>query len=357
MTRCCAAAALWATVALALGLSCTRKKGPMKKPPPALSRLVPASVAGWQGSRTTEYHRKTIFDALNGGAEIYLDYGFQRLLVREFRKPRRPGLTLHLFELKNAPDAYGLFTHEREGASMGVGEDSDYSGGLLRFWQGRHFVTVLSPRDTAEVKKVILALGREVASKLPRRGKRPAMIQWLPKAGRRASSVRYLHTHAALMHHLRLGADNVLGLDRSTAIALASYGTAAPLHALAVRFSAPQKATAALDAAHKWRPAAGKPSARFSARRCGKIFAAVWGPPPAAQRNRSPDERSSPAPWRPPRRAGSRAKKRKPRRKSPPSNRRRTAPQKPKAHPGVGPAPAAVTPFRLHGRAKRAAPG
>ncbi|MFH2005305.1 MAG: DUF6599 family protein [bacterium] len=282
--------ALCAAVTLtALGLSaCTRKKKTMKRPAPSLSRLVPLSAAGWQADDSgREYHPKTIFDALNGGAEIYLDYGFQRLLMREYRKPRRPGLTLHLFELKSAPDAYGLFTHEREGAPAGVGEDSDYSGGLLRFWQGRYFVTILSPRDTAEVKQAALSLGREVAARLPRGGRRPSMIRWLPEPGRRAHSTKYLHTHAALMHHLRLGAENVLGLDRATAVALASYGAQPDaMHALAVRFPSPQRATAALDAAHRWRPAVGSTKARFSARKCGKILAAVWGPQPAAQRNK-----------------------------------------------------------------------
>lgn len=260
--------------------------------PVSLSLLTPAEVDRWQaidGGR--EFAGKGVFEALNGGAEIYLDYGFVRLLVREYRKARRPRLTLHLFEMRSAPDAFGMFTHEREGAKASIGEDSDYAGGLLRFWKGRHFVTVLARTDTPEVKRAILALGRHVASHLRAAGKRPPLLGWLPVGGRRPGSERYLHTHAALMHHLRLGSENVLGLDRRTAVAMASYGKdTAGLRALVVRFPKAERAEIAASAAARWRPPPSRSpggttrSARFAAHRCGRFLAAVWGGGPAAPR-------------------------------------------------------------------------
>jgi hypothetical protein len=260
--------------------------------PVSLSPLTPADVSGWQavdGGR--HFSGQEVFEALNGGAEIYLDFGFRRLLVREYRKARRPRLTLHLFEMRSAPDAFGMFTHEREGADASIGEDSDYAGGLLRFWKGRHFVTILAPSETPEVKRVILALGRHVASHLRAAGKRPPMVAWLPVGGRRSGSERYLHTHAALMHHLRLGPENVLGLDRRTAVAMASYGKdTARLWALVVRFTNAKRAEIAAGAAAQWRPPPSRSpggtatDARFTARRCSRVLAAVWGGGPAAAR-------------------------------------------------------------------------
>jgi len=253
--------------------------------------MTPATVAGWQARDTgREFAGKGVFEALNGGAEIYLDYGFRRLLVREYQKSRRPRLTLHLFEMASAPDAFGMFTHEREGIDAAVGEGGDYAGGLLRFWKGRHFVSILAPTETPEVKAVILALGRHVAAQIPAAGRRPPLLARLPVAGRRVGSERYLHTHAALMHHLRLGSVNVLGLDRRTAVAMGSYGKDNPLRALVVRYPNAKRAELAAVAATRWRPPPSRSpggtagAVRFTAQPCGRYLAAVWGTGPAASR-------------------------------------------------------------------------
>jgi hypothetical protein len=292
-------AGLAATLLVAVGghTGCKRsvsKKGrsdtPMKPQP--LHPLTPATVAGWQAADTgREFSGKGVFEALNGGAEIYLDYGFRRVLVREYKKARRPRLTLHFFEMRSAPDAFGMFTHEREGVDAAVGEDSDYAGGLLRFWKGRHFVSILAPSETPEVKRAILALGRHVASHLRASGKRPTMLAWLPVKGRRVGSERYLHTHAALMHHLRLGSANVLGLDRRTAVAMASYGKVSDeLRALVVRYPNAERAGLAAKGAARWRPPPSRSpggttsTARFTTQRCGRILGVVWGAGPAAAR-------------------------------------------------------------------------
>ena len=283
------------SVAVLAGLGCRGKKGSMKRSPApkpvSLAPLTPDLVAGWQAPLKGQmFTRETIFQALNGGAEIYLDYGFQRLLMREYEKPRRPRLTLHLFEMKSAPDAFGIYTQEREGPSAGIGETSDFSGGLLRFWRGRYFVTVLSPRETAESTKAILTLGGAVDKALPRTGGRPSMVTWLPPESQRPRSVRYLHTHGALMHHLRLGSQNVLDLDRRTALVLALYGSKPTAQvALAVRYPTADRAAKAVGSAQRWRPpkpsspGGSKDPARFLVELCGRVLAGVWGPPAAPE--------------------------------------------------------------------------
>ena len=49
---------------------------------------VPAEAVGWTwDKKEMEYNSKSLFDYMDGAAELYLVYGFQRLTVRKFEKP------------------------------------------------------------------------------------------------------------------------------------------------------------------------------------------------------------------------------------------------------------------------------
>ena len=104
----------------------------MKEPLPDLRSMTPAEIQGWKAEGDgTLYGPKKVFDALNGGAEVYLDYRFERVLIRRYQQPRRPEITLHLFDMGRATDAYGIFSHERESGPIPVGTSGEHGDGLF----------------------------------------------------------------------------------------------------------------------------------------------------------------------------------------------------------------------------------
>jgi hypothetical protein len=248
------------------------------RPAGSMDKLAPKTIGGWRSAGPDRsFGPKKIFDYLDGGAEAYLDYGLVRLQVRDYQRPGQglPGITLMLFDMGRAADAYGTFTLEREAESAQIGQDSDYEAGLLRFWRGRHFVSITAERETAASRRAVLALGREVARRLGRDGRRPAMMGWLPQRGRDPLSVKYLHSRLALAQVLTLEPDTALALDRRTRVALAEYptGEESRLTALVVVYPDPAGAARALGALKRAR---GPGPQR--ARRCGATLAVVFGP-------------------------------------------------------------------------------
>jgi hypothetical protein len=255
-----------------------------------MSHLAPAVVAGFKATgKSKTFDRKSIFTQLNGGAEVYLDYGLKTLLMREYKKPKHTKITLYIFNMGRAADAYGVFTHEQEGEDAQIGEDSDYADGLLRFWKGKYFVSVFAPRPSAAVKRAILELGKAVAGRIKHRGKRPELISWLPGTSLKPRSVRYLHTHQTLRHHLSVGPGNPLGLSRRTDVVTAEYALgSARTAALIVLYPDAAGASKALRnlmaiKPDKARPG-GPPPIRPQARSCGRVLAAVFAPDPAQRR-------------------------------------------------------------------------
>lgn len=253
------------------------KKGTKPVPKPAsqdLRRFIPDSVHGWIARGPgAQFDRETVFDVMNGGAEMYLDYHMERMILREYEQPGRPLITVHLFDMGSSEDAYGVFSSEREGAPVEVGQDADYADGLLRFWRGTFFASLQASRETKPAREALLALGRLIAGRIPTEGKRPDLLDRLPGEGQQTASLRFLRTWPTLDHHLRLGRENPLKLSRQTAVSLARYGEGTPaLYGLVIRYP---KASLAKEAAATLANRQEDPP--VLARPCGNLLLAAVG--------------------------------------------------------------------------------
>jgi len=189
-----------------------------------LAAAVPRQAAGFAAEGPDETSgSKTIFDYIDGGAEVYLAYDMQGCLSRRYVAPGEPAIVLDLFDMGTSADAFGVFTHDREGEPADVGEDGLSREGWIRFWKGRFFVSIYAERETAGAREAAFLLARAVEAGIKEKGERPRILGRLPKEGLQPRSVRYLHTHILLETHVRLSDENILGLGPDTEVLLASY--------------------------------------------------------------------------------------------------------------------------------------
>jgi hypothetical protein len=122
------------------------------------------------------------------------------------------------------PDAYGIFSHSQEGGpDAGIGQGSEYRGGLLYFWKDKYFACVYADRQTDESAAAVLALAKEIEKRLRERAELPHILNALPAAGLQDSSLKYFHQFATLNYHYYLAEDNILNLDEQTEAVLARY--------------------------------------------------------------------------------------------------------------------------------------
>src|SRR3990172_11219145 len=138
---------------------------------------LPSEATDWKGSeKKMKYNSKTLFAYMDGAAELYLAYGFQNLTVRRFEKSNQPPITVELYEMASSEDAYGVFSFERQDEPVGIGQGSEFGGGLLRFWKGKYFVSIYADGEGAEVESAILKVGRGGANSIPATSPEPKLI-------------------------------------------------------------------------------------------------------------------------------------------------------------------------------------
>jgi len=220
----------------------------------ATRSFFPPSVSGWRASGVPRtFDRKSVYDELDGGAEVYLEYGLASLKVQRYSMPGEPDITLDLFEMDAPAGAYGAFTFEREDEEAGVGQGSEYGGGLLRFWQGRYFGFVQAERETPAAREAVLALGKALAAAVGPPGKGPDLSRALPNGDQRPRSLRYVRSPLLLQIVEPQTQGNPLGLQARCEVVTARYGPkGSPERVLVARLADPpaaQKALAAFMAA------------------------------------------------------------------------------------------------------------
>ncbi len=191
-----------------------------------LGALMPHEVNEWKSQGADKiYTEETIFDYINGAGEIYRAYNYKKLQARNFTREGYPQIIVDLFDMGEAKNAFGIFTHNLEGEKVGIGQGSLYSGGLLQIWKGRYFVSLFAEEETNESKAAVLAMGKKVASSINEDGQLPSIIELLPEENLKKNSIRYFYNHLILNYHFFLADDNILNLTENTDAALGTYQT------------------------------------------------------------------------------------------------------------------------------------
>ncbi len=192
-----------------------------------LSKQLPAEINGWKKSaETTFYTPRNLFSYINGGAELYISYSFKHLLAQRYTRADITEITVDVFDMGSSFNAFGVFSHSREDLDHSVAHDveSEYASGLLTFWKGRFYVSILAYPETEKKKKTVLTLGRHIAGLIEEKSKKPPLIHRLPTAHIIKESIRYFHHYIWLNSHFFISDKNILFIDENTEAVLAKYG-------------------------------------------------------------------------------------------------------------------------------------
>jgi hypothetical protein len=192
---------------------------------PAPEAALPSvdAVVGWvQSEESRTYDPDTLYDFMNGAADLYFTYGFESLAVGKYENGDGAQLRVEIYRTATDADAFGLFTYNSFGEAIDLGEDGRWTSGTgLAFWQRRTFVQVIA-RDHVD-DAALQSFGKAVAAALPAGGDRPGVADALPVEGLQPGSVHFFREQMALDNFLWLGTANVLGLGPDVEGTLAEY--------------------------------------------------------------------------------------------------------------------------------------
>jgi hypothetical protein len=180
-------------------------------------------VRGWiPGDSVETYDRETIFNLVDGQADFFFVYGFERVAVQRYENDDGIVLDIQIWELADDEDAYGLFTASIAGESTDIGNEGDSDPGRrLSFWQNRYVVQLFARKAVPDA--TLRGFAGAIAMELPVGGERPALVDRLPTEGLVQRSAIFFHEELSIQNEVWLGGENVLGLSPDTDGVLARY--------------------------------------------------------------------------------------------------------------------------------------
>ena len=159
-----------------------------------LESLVPKKdiPAGWaliQGPQT--YSKKTLFGHINGQAELFLKYGFQKSVfaIYQSKKSREDQIEVDIYDMGNVVQAFGIFSRFRnEDRPGGFGLDSFLDDHSAFFYEGKYFVMLYATESNSDMLKQFSAL---ISLKISDPSPPPKEISYFPKNGLKPGSIQY----------------------------------------------------------------------------------------------------------------------------------------------------------------------
>jgi hypothetical protein len=164
-----------------------------------------------------------LYELINGGAEVYHEYGFRRVLAQEYGDQEQRYIALEIYEMEDPTAAFGIYSLKTgpEGRSIPLGTEAILADHYLNIWKDR-FLLTLSGADADEAtREGLVEIGRAVTDKITGAGPRPELTHLLPVEPLSPVKVWYLAGDLALVNLALFAGLVPLGFTAGTA---ADYG-------------------------------------------------------------------------------------------------------------------------------------
>lgn len=195
---------------------------------------LPDSINGWYQSDELILHTpETLYDYINGGAELYISYGmkeaFSQLYMHQDHEIR-----VEIFDMGSSKNAFGVFSHTRTVDENEYGQGSQYFTGALMFWKGKYFISIVSNDENELIKQTIHKMALALDEKIQETGPLPEIIRLLPEHGLKKDGYCYFHHYIWLNAFYYIANDNFLNINTQTDAILAKYGSEDDRHYLLI---------------------------------------------------------------------------------------------------------------------------
>ncbi len=189
---------------------------------------LPETVERWSKAEVATYVPDDLYRYINGGAELYISFRFETLVSQPYVRDDGAEIRLDIFDMGTPANAFGIFARSAEAVDEFVAPDveSEYAGGLLHFWKGPYYVSMLAYPETESRKTLVRRLAKDVAASIVEASPKPAIVSLLPPDFRVPHSTRYFFHHAWLNEYRFFADENLLEIGDGAEAVMARYRAA-----------------------------------------------------------------------------------------------------------------------------------
>jgi len=190
-----------------------------------LYEILPQKLENWDtDGDPVLYDTSTLYDYINGGAELYLSYGMHKVVSQRYAKEGVGQIRLEIFDMVEPGNAFGVFSHTRTHDEKKFGQGSQYFTGAQIFWKGRYFISVMADDENEQIVSAINSLSANVDKRIDKEGELPVILNYLPKDGLVSDGYTVFNHYIWLNSYYFISDDNFFNISAQTNAILAKYG-------------------------------------------------------------------------------------------------------------------------------------
>ncbi len=157
-------------------------------------------IDGWEKPEEVDvYTPETLWDIINGAADVFMAYDFQELYWGEYLNSSDDGIyiVMEIYRQGCPVNAYGVYSQERPGTPelIDVGVQGYTAPGVLHYFVADVYVKIRSHDRSEATAEAMEKLARHVSSEMDPNPRFPAIVNKLPEEGKVEFSDQFINTN------------------------------------------------------------------------------------------------------------------------------------------------------------------
>lgn len=203
----------------------------VKRPKEILNKnFLPETLGDWKRiSGPNIYEGKDkLYEYIDGGAEPYLSYSFIRVSNAEYLKETGKKILVDIWEFGSPEDAFGVFSKDRAGTDIKLGNGSALFNNYLYLWHDTYFIRI-EPREGEVSPEDVTLTGKSIINIMPyKKVSLPFILSLLPQQHLAQNSPIFFHKKI-ILDNIYISdnyiEENVFHLSEKTDAVIAEYRT------------------------------------------------------------------------------------------------------------------------------------
>ena len=153
-------------------------------------------IKGWkQSGEIQTFIPKTLFEYINGAADLYLMYDFQELKVAEYLNEKKASVIIDIYRHKTPTHSFGIYSQERHPKAnfINVGAQGYIEEEILNFMAGPYYVKITGYKIESGGREVLISFAKKVLENLGEKGTLPTLLNSFPRDGKVKNSEKFIN--------------------------------------------------------------------------------------------------------------------------------------------------------------------
>ena len=192
-----------------------------------LTSLLPGidDIESWSPVDSAKrYAGDDLFDYINGGADIYLEYGFVEVIAMEYANINNKFVQIEIYQMASNESAYGIYSLNKSpnGEIMEIGNEAVLSDYYMILWKDDYIVNLIGYSSDDETIEGIISLAEIIDIKIENKGTKPGLMGILPEEGLIKNENTFIRGNIGLINNYFFAAENIFGIKEG---AIGNYET------------------------------------------------------------------------------------------------------------------------------------